>query len=867
MIASNCPPIIRFVSFLFFTFFTCTVFAAAGSPDTSFGGGKGWTSTGFQRVLVYANVQSAIRQADGKLVVAGTSNRPNTSYYAFSVSRYNSDGTLDTTFNGSGTVETTIGSGRSDYASDVIQQADGKLVVAGYSITSNYDFALVRYNSNGTLDTTFNGGGIVTTDIGGNNDYAHSVIQLANGKLLVAGNTDYVFALTRYNTDGTLDTTFKSTGKVTTDISAYTEYAYSVIEQTDGKLVVAGSSGQSADFTLVRYYAGGSLDTTFNGNGKVITPIGSAGDFAYSVIQQADGKLVAAGNSNNGANFDFALVRYNSNGALDTSFNGTGKLTTAINTSHTAFSVIQQADGKLVAAGGEALVRYNSNGTLDTAFNGTGKVVTTGLYHGHSVVQHPDGKLVVAGGSGSFYSNFSLARYNSNGELDNSFNGTGLVNTERYMSEDNATSVIQQADGKLVAAGHSIGTDNQISLARFNADGTLDTTFNGTGKTTAANFPNGSSAAVVIQQMDGKLVTGGSDLLRYNSNGSLDTIFDNTMDYIESVIQQSDGKLVAAGTSHEIWADEQLELMRYNADGSLDTTFNGTGKVVNGALEKATSVIQQADGKLVAAGIHRGSRMQSSLARYNSNGTLDTTFNSTGIVINDFAELYDHVSVLQQLDGKLVVASTTTGINRNFSLVRYNLNGSLDTTFNGTGKTTAGVGTCNDSARSIIQQTDGKLVVTGTSCTGTGALMRFNLNGILDATFNGTGIVIISMNAITSGVSAVIQQADGKLAVAGYAANKPTGTEFVVMRFESGQLIDSDGDGVLDAADAFPLDALEWLDTDSDGTGNNADRDDDGDGTPDVIDIDPLNPIVNENDFPFDGSYKGSTIQESALFQ
>jgi uncharacterized delta-60 repeat protein len=192
-------------------------------------------------------------------------------------------------------------------------------VVAGYSWNgSNDDVALVRYNADGSLDTGFDGDGKVTTAIGTGYDEGYSVIQQADGKLVVAGtsyngsNND--FALVRYNADGALDTGFDGDGKVTTAIGGGDDVGYSVIQQADGKLVVAGYShnGSDSDVALVRYNADGSLDTGFDGDGKVTTAIGAGDDYGRSVIQQADGKLVVAGHSSNGNNYDVALVRYDS---------------------------------------------------------------------------------------------------------------------------------------------------------------------------------------------------------------------------------------------------------------------------------------------------------------------------------------------------------------------------------------------------------------------------------------------------------------------------------------------------------------------------------------------------------------------------
>jgi uncharacterized delta-60 repeat protein len=401
-------------------------------------------------------------------------------------------GDLDLSFGGGGKVTTAIGTG-GDFGYSVIQQADGKLVVAGTSYNgSNDDFALARYNANGTLDTGFDGDGKVITDMGSSYDYGSSVIQQVDGKLVVAGTSNNDFALARYNADGSLDTSFDGDGKVTTAIGASTDVGYSVIQQADGKLVVAGYSwnGSSYDFALVRYNADGSLDASFDGDGIVTTAIGAANDYAQSVIQQADGKLVVAGYSWNGSNDDVALVRYNTDGSLDTGFDGDGKVTTAIGTGYDeGYSVIQQADGKLVVAGTSyngssndfALVRYNADGSLDASFDGDGIVTTAigaGDDYGRSVIQQADGKLVVAGSSWNGSNNdVALVRYNEDGSLDTSFDGDGKVTTAIGAGDDFGRSVIQQADGKLVVAGHSSNGNNyDVALVRYDSGQLITTT-------------------------------------------------------------------------------------------------------------------------------------------------------------------------------------------------------------------------------------------------------------------------------------------------------------------------------------------------------------------------------------------------------
>jgi uncharacterized delta-60 repeat protein len=356
-----------------------------GSLDTSFGREGIVTTAG-----VGGGGNSVTLQANGKILVTCVTNEK-----GFSLVRYNPNGSLDTTFDSDGKVTTDFGYGSN--ATSVTLQADSKILVAGSSSNgSNTDFALVRYNPNGSLDTTFKGYGIVTTAIGFD-DGGNSVTLQTDGKILVAGQSDnivdyqkYDFALVRYNTNGSLDTSFSDDGKLTTDISSSSDYAQSVLVQTDGKILVAGYSfyGSNVKFALVRYNTNGSLDTTFDSDGKVTTDFSPSSDHAQSVLVQTDGKILVAGTSDSYNGRDFALVRYNPNGSLDTTFSNDGKVTTNFDFSADGNSVTLQADGKILVAGISytaadlsssdfAIVRYNSNGSLDTTFDGI--QLTTGI--------------------------------------------------------------------------------------------------------------------------------------------------------------------------------------------------------------------------------------------------------------------------------------------------------------------------------------------------------------------------------------------------------------------------------------------------------------------------------------------------------
>jgi uncharacterized delta-60 repeat protein len=387
----------------------------------------------------------------------------------------------------------------------------------------------------GDLDPTFDGDGKVTTNFIVN-DEAHGVAIQSDGKIVAAGfavcqpcagpTEPHDFALARYNTDGSLDSTFDGDGKVTTDFAANVDEAFAVAIQADGKIVAGGSASISgADFALARYNADGSLDTTFDGDGKVTTDYGFGSSQVRALAIQADGKIVAAGYGAS-TGFDFFLARYNSNGSLDTSFDGDGKVTFLGfgSNDNRANGVAVQGDGKIVAAGctscsssagNFALARLNTNGSLDFTFDGDGKAITDFFGdddQAHATAIQVDGKIVAAGTTrlSTFDPrDFALARYNSDGSLDPVFHSDGKVTTD-FGNGAEARGMAVQRDGKIVAAGIAVdsGTQN-FGLARYNLDGSLDTTFSSDGKVmTDFGFANDKAFAVALQS-DGKIVAAG----------------------------------------------------------------------------------------------------------------------------------------------------------------------------------------------------------------------------------------------------------------------------------------------------------------------------------------------------------------------
>ncbi len=285
----------------------------------------------------------------------------------------------------------------------------------------------------GALDPSFGTGGQVTTDFGGF-DSAQAVAVQSDGKIVAAGSSGGGdFALARYNADGTLDSTFGSGGKLTTDFGGF-DAASALAIQHDGRIVVTGRTG-SGDFALARYNGDGSLDSTFGSGGKVTTDVGGF-DAALGVALQSDGKIVAVGGGGSGS--DFVVARYSANGSLDSSFGSGGLVTTNLGGFEAATAVALQTDGKIVATGSTfssgfqqfVLTRYNTDGSIDSSFGTDGKVLTDfglGSGFGGALVIQPDGKIVAAGRAGS---DFVVARYNTDGSPDASFGSGGRATTD-----------------------------------------------------------------------------------------------------------------------------------------------------------------------------------------------------------------------------------------------------------------------------------------------------------------------------------------------------------------------------------------------------------------------------------------------------
>lgn len=355
----------------------------------------------------------------------------------------------------------TVVSASFDEAHAMAIQPDGKIVVAG---SCGNDVCAVRHNADGSLDVSFNGTGSVTfRPVGTTGGIGNAVAIQSDGKIVIGGwciNSSPVaprFCALRYNANGSLDSGFNGSGQVITDAGGSDNRANAIAMQGDGKIVLAGTCAQS--FCAVRYNADGSLDTTFNVTGKVVTP--NTGD-ANALTVQADGKIVLAGSCRNVSGS--CVARYNANGTLDTGFNGTGTL------AGVAIGYVQavaiQADGKIVLAGGcvgFCAARLHANGSVDSGFNGTGvsaSNLSAGVNGARALAIQADGRMLLAGfcRDASNRDDFCVLRYNTDGSLDSSFNASnislrGTAVTPVGSLNDIAYAAAIQTDGKILLAG------------------------------------------------------------------------------------------------------------------------------------------------------------------------------------------------------------------------------------------------------------------------------------------------------------------------------------------------------------------------------------------------------------------------------
>lgn len=637
-------------------------------------------------------------------------------------------GNVDTTFN--------MGAGANNNVLTMVTQSDGKILIGGlftaYSGSTNQ--SMVRINTNGTKDTTFNIGS------NGFNGNVYDIKVRPNGKIIAVGTFTSYSGSTRnrivqINEDGTIDSTLN----VGTGLGGV---AYAVGIQSDGKLIVGGEFTTyrgSTSNRLVRIYTNGTLDTTFNvGTGLTSTGV-------YGITIQSDDKvLISHGTTTYSGSTVTRLTRLNTDGTIDSTFNP-GVINSTVVSSRI------QSDGKIVFMGlfnsvsgsvRAGLARVQSNGNLDTSYN-----VGLGGINGNTAatngISFDTSGNVYVGGSGTSYSgstvNYFVKTTNS-GSIDTTFN-TGSVpwNNQTTRGFNTFVWATMVSASSLYTAGSFTLYDapRYTRIIKLDNTGSVDTTFNmGTG------FSN--TIYCMITQSDAKLVVGGdftsysgstrNRIARVNTDGTLDTIFNpgaGTNGSVYDLKIQSDGKIVAVGNFTTYSGSSSSGIVRINTNGTRDTTFNiGTG--FSGV---PNAITMQSDGKLIAVGTmtnYSGSAI-TRIVRINTDGTRDLTYNAgTGLSNTAY-------SIAIQSDDKTIVGGdfvtySGSSVNR---LVKINTDGTRDLSFSpGTGQ--------NGGIYSLKLLSNDSLLVAGVFTTYSGStanrLVKINSNGSRDNSFVvGTG--------------------------------------------------------------------------------------------------------------------------------
>ena len=659
-------------------------------------------------------------------------------------------------------------------------QSDGKIVAVG---VKDNTFAAARYGSDGQLDASFGAGGVVVTSIAGGQQsaVANDVALQPDGKIVVVGTVEsgtHYFAVVRYDSNGALDNTFSDNGILYAGFQDKGDYAGAVGIDSAGRIMVGGTARIGGDdFAVMALTPDGLFDNGFSGDGRATIGFGD-GEDSHDLLIQPDGKIVLVGETNYRSFLDpvfghyFALARLNPNGSLDGSFNGDGKRTSKVGDWNYAYAGALDSNGRIVAVGESfEVARFYPSGALDPNFDGDGKL-TTPIAHAqtaYDVVILPDNKFIAAG---AIDNQIGLARYNFDGSLDRGFDGDGVLLLDILPdAPDAARSIMRTPDGRLVVAGGSV-------IVRLFADGTLDSG----GRQIAAPAPGPQGYTRIAQ----------------------------------AVLAQPDGAIVSAGLVHRGGLDDDIALTRHLPSGAPDPSFGSNGeRVVSfaGTSENVQDAALAPDGKIVVVGNSRvdlQSDLNLLLARFRPDGSPDSDCGLFGIAIKDLLGGSSDTasSVAIQPDGKILVAGLLGSEGGSSPYVaRFTANCGLDPSFSGDGIAPLGYGNI---AIEVLALPDGKALLVGQT-TDSVYLARYTAGGVLDISFGGDGIIttLIGENGRIS--AAALQPSTGKILVAG-AISTLGSYDFLLLRYTAEGALDTsfgnDGRTTTDMGDSEFLLAL-----------------------------------------------------------
>ncbi|MDB4473184.1 Ig-like domain-containing protein, partial [bacterium] len=754
--------------------------------DTSFGtNGVTETDVGVGRYAYALEIDQ-----DGKILVGGYS----------AVARYTPDGQLDTTFGTDGIVSTST----SEPIHDLAIQPDGKiLAIRGESGR----FRITRYQTDGTFE--FEKDYFSTNNSGGH--YGRGVIVQNDGDILLVGRSvsPSRFGLYRIDTNGVLEE------RNFADLPGTSEFVHSILELPDSRLLVIGNDGLG-DMAVSRHYADGTLDTTFGTSGMLSIPVLNGTDTGYRASLQADGKILITGYSDNGSNQDITLVRLSYDGVLDTTFDTDGKMSIPFESDNEyGYSVLSLTDGKILIGGRSgndiALVRLygdNDQSSADSnaapvnvvpgvqyatenvplAFTGPrGNLISTSdpdagdnpvivnLSADHGVITlvnpDPNGGLTYSVGDG--FEDSTMTFTGKISDINEALSWLAFVPDAEYVGTEASVTITTNDQGYFGSGGPQEDIDTipiEVEAVEF-ADspswttfpGALDTTFNGNGKQ-VLSLSNGVDSIREMRQLDdGKILAVGSvnnhfGLMRFNSDLTLDTSFGTNGvtetdvgvgRYAYALEIDQDGKILVGGYS---------AVARYTPDGQLDTTFGTDGIVSTSTSEPIHDLAIQPDGKILAI---RGESGRFRITRYQTDGTFE--FEKDYFSTNNSGGHYGR-GVIVQNDGDILLVGRSVSPSR-FGLYRIDTNGVLEE------RNFADLPGTSEFVHSILELPDSRLLVIGNDGLGDMAVSRHYADGTLDTTFGTSGMLSIPvLNGTDTGYRASLQ-ADGKILITGYSDN------------------------------------------------------------------------------------------------
>jgi uncharacterized delta-60 repeat protein len=769
-------------------------FSFSQTLDPTFGSNGGIVLGQYSTSKSNDKLTTASLQSDGKVILIGNSDSSGF------ITRVSVSGILDTSFNNYGF----------RFFSNVLEalviQSDNKILVGGGSFVT-------RLNSDGTIDSTFNNLGYVSLSINGSSLVIKNLSLLSNGKIIATGyvsnGSNRDFAIVKLNSDGTLDSSFDLDGKAILQLPDSNDYLFATGLQSDGKIVVAGLriniTDSSTDYIISRFNSIGSLDTSFGINGIVISQTG-----IQSLDFQSDGKIITAGvNTSSVSNSSISQTttnlyvnRYNLNGTQDSSFS-------IIKNNYRSSNIYQKpnikclSSGKILLSGSYfnsangdklfAINQFNSDGSVDSSFssNGTsylGNGVGNPLINSYStfLIVKPDGKLLTGGTSLSSVNKIEIVQTSNSGVLD------FIYNLNLSQGTDNIAKVIEQPNGKTIVMVTSKINNNSTDktlLIRYNVNGTVDNTF---GNNSNGVVDLGTGFGYVFkQQLDGKLLVAinqsninvnNGKIYRITSDGILDTSFgsgngivnilngEGEGQFVDDILFSSDGKIFIVFDYWDVNNILSYGVRKLNIDGTIDSAYgvNGMAAVTRFNFYSTTeqefpiSFIINPDNSIVVAGvlyIPYVAGRTTGIIKFNSLGQIDNSFGINGKKI---IENYTPIKLLSDTNSNLYLNSSISGELTTTS--KFSFNGVLDANFG-----TNGIITDSNYFSEMLLQLDNKIIKAGKINSHFG-ITRYNAIGTLDISFGISGYINTPIY-YNSNINDLLILNSGKLLAAGNSFN------------------------------------------------------------------------------------------------